>query len=148
MKKECSLAHSKPHGQKSKERALYLSLWLILLMGLVFWRMLSSSQPASPPPPEIQLSAELGPIFQTVQIIDSTRSTFQLKLFPTARYLETLRSGESRRLEIAYEFHGSQWPLFTGSTPLLLKQGAASAIVELDNPKRIWVDRIRLFLAH
>lgn len=88
--------------EKRSERALFFSLWTVLILGAAIWYFYPSSRPtARDGSPEVTIAPEMKSWFSEARLALFEPPRYTVRLTPTPQYLKTLK-GEKRTIHLSY----------------------------------------------
>jgi hypothetical protein len=136
-----------PH-RRSSERALFLALWAVLILGTALYRFWPGNGLDSESPPRVVLADELVPWFGSTLLTRAQPSHYTIELALNNGYRESL-SGPDRHVQLRFELRGeSRSILYQGTTACVLQQNEPKVLIDLPNPNRVSAREISLSLAH
>ena len=133
--------------QKKKKKALFVTMWLILLLGFGLWWFSKRDFRIAYAPPKLHLTSDLESLFDQAWIeeVRPTKITVRLRL--TDGYRQRL-GNENSQLNIGFEMRGGNSTIKRGSAPCLVTREINGTSVQLENPDRVSPREIHLYLAH
>lgn len=129
------------------EKALFVSLWGVLILGVALWNFWPSEpETYEDPLPTIILANELTSWFQTAAVTSATATTYTIEIQFQQKYVESL-DGDKRKAHLAYHFMRETTVLSQGIAEVEIPPEGLIKLV-LPNPNRVAARRIQLSLAH
>jgi len=133
--------------KKKSEQWLFLSIWILILLGLGIWNYWPGRVKFQLKPTQILLSEELKPIFSSAGVKEESPQLYTIELRPTAAFLDKM-NGSSKQLQLGFNLHGESSVLSGGVVSVRIFPNQSDITVKLKNPKLVAARAIRLFLAH
>ncbi len=131
----------------SSERALYLSLWAILILGGAFWK-LHFSRRLLPAPASIsvRLSTELQPWFASGEVMEVSDHSYTLRLDLRPEYQRSLQQDEATYLKLGFRVQQTEQLLHQGTLRVRIEALRPAASLVLPYTSREPASHIDLFL--
>jgi hypothetical protein len=132
---------------KKNEKPLFISLWVILFLGVSLWYFRPQPETEIKGVPTMTLRPELGTWFSGGRITKSTGSQFHVELLIRPEYLLQLH-GETRRILLGYQLLRGDSLLADRLTSCQIHSPVSMSEITLENPERVSPNEIVLYLAH
>jgi hypothetical protein len=129
------------------ERALFVSLWIILLLSVGIWKFWPHESVVKlMDDPKITVSDELKSVVLSAELHGAVPSRYQISITLTADFYQKFKDAH-QPVRIGYDLRRDDSG-FGGGVTVLNPSTSARSILNLSNPQLVSAKEIRLYLAH
>lgn len=132
---------------RHSERALFVTIWLVLLLGFGFWKFSARDFRVQDRQPKLHLTRDLASLFEGAWIEEVRPTQFTVRMKLSDAYRSRLKN-ENSQLNIGFEMRGGSTVLKRGTAACLVTRSINGTHIQLSNPDRISPKEIHLYLAH
>jgi hypothetical protein len=132
---------------KQGERALFFTLWGLILVCVGLWKFWPDSASLPPAPfPSITLREDLHQLMTSALITEAAPGHFTVTLNVSDPYRARLQ-GKDRQIQVGYQYLRERTLLSDGAVAVRLDPGESRMTITLPNPERVSPQTIHLYLA-
>ncbi len=136
-----------PAQVKAAEKALFLTLWSIIIIGISIWVFWPKASERVIPTPELELGKNVSPIFGSAFVTPTPNAEYHVTLHLLPEYLTELGK-EEKELELGVRFLGDTSVIEETKVYTRLRADEPIANIVIPNPKHYHPKRLLLYLAH
>jgi len=131
---------------RKSERALFFTIWAVILVGIGIWKFQPLKQPYSEEMVQVLLSPEIRIWLNYAQVRSRGRNRYLLDLEITSEYRAALQ-GKPREIHLGYRMTNSKNGSERGVASFFVDPRRGDSQISLPNPKKLFAEKIELFLA-
>jgi len=131
----------------SSERALFFSLWLILILLFGIYKFRPRELAQVPNEPPVKVAIDLDGLLGKHRYIRITPSEYELEFVVPAEYRARV-GGDPKTLQLSYQLMSESGVLSSGVAPCVIHSKENTSRVVLRNPQRVSPKSVQIFLAH
>lgn len=136
-----------PAQIKASEKALFLTLWSIIIIATSIWAFWPKASERVIQAPELELAKNISPIFQSGLVTPTPNAEYHVTLHLLPEYMNQLGQ-EEKELEMGVRFLGETSVIEETKVYTQLRAAEPITKIIIPNPKHYHPKRLLLYLAH